>query len=297
MIGIVTVTYNSADVIDEFLSSLVGQTFTDWRLYVVDNASKDRTLERVRPKAAADARIIILDRPDNLGVAVGNNLGTRAALADGCETVLLLNNDTVFPADLLGEMRKQLDELDADMVIPKILYFDPPTKLWAAGGAFRPYRAMANMHFGADEEDAGQYDTARRVDYSPTCCMLIRKSVFDRIGLMDENFFVYADDADFCYRAKIADLRLWYTPVPILFHKVSSLTGGFSDFSILHATYGRVYLIRKHLGMLAHFWLPIYQMLFLIRIIMPGYGWKRFRLLREAYRRAMAQTISQANPS
>jgi GT2 family glycosyltransferase len=297
MIGIVTVTYNSADVIDEFLSSLNGQSFTDWRLYVVDNASKDRTLEKVRPKAAADARIIILDRPDNLGVAVGNNLGTRAALADGCETILLLNNDTVFPADLLGEMRKQLDELEADMVIPKIMYFDPPTKLWAAGGAFLPYRAMANMHFGADEQDIGQYDTTRRVDYSPTCCMLIRKSVFDRIGLMDEKFFVYADDADFCYRAKVADLKLWYTPVPVLFHKVSSLTGGFSDFSILHATYGRVYLIRKHLGVLAHFWLPIYQILFLIRIIMPGYGWKRFRLLREAYRRAMAQTISQADPS
>jgi GT2 family glycosyltransferase len=297
MIGIVTVTYNSADVIDDFLSSLEDQNFTDWHLYVVDNASKDRTLEKIRPKAALDARIIIIDKADNLGVAVGNNLGTRAALADGCETILLLNNDVVFAADLLSELRASLDEFGADMITPKTMFFDPPTKIWAAGGAFLPYRAMANFHYGEGEEDVGQYDVARRVDYSPTCCMLIRRSVFDRIGLMDENFFVYADDAEFCLRAKKADLKLWYTPKPILFHKVSSLTGGNSDFAILNATYGRIYMIRKHLGRLARYWLLIYQLAFIIRIVMPGYGWKRFLLLRQAYRRAMAKNISQANPS
>lgn len=291
MLGVVTVTYNSASVIDDFMESMACQSDGDWKLYVIDNASRDDTLEKISQRFGTDDRLVAVSNAGNVGVAVGNNQGIRAALEDGCDTVLLLNNDTVFPAELFREMRRALDRLGADMLIPKMRYFDPSTRIWCAGGGFLPFRAMANVHYGEGEEDRGQYDQPKRVDYSPTCCMLIRKSVFDRIGLMDENFFVYSDDAEFCYRALRADLSLWYDPTPVLFHKVSALTGGMSDFSILNATYGRVYMVRKHLGALAPWWLLLYQILFLVRIVMPGYGLKRFRLLRKAYRDAMARPL------
>lgn len=291
MLGIVTVTYNSESVIDEFLESMDRQLNNDWRLYVVDNASRDATLAKVCDRYGKNDRVIVIANTVNVGVAVGNNLGIRAALDDGCGSVMLLNNDTVFAEDLFSGMVAEQDRLGADMLIPKMKYFDPPTRLWCAGGGFRRLRAISIVHYGEDEEDIGQYDEAQQIEYSPTCCMLIRKSVFDKIGLMDENFFVYCDDSDFCYRAFRSGLSLWYSPAQVLYHKVSSLTGGQSDFSLFNVTYGRVYMIRKHLRATAFWWLLLYQILFVVRIVMPGYGWKRFLLLRKAYRDGVARAI------
>ena len=292
-IGVVTVTYNSSSVWDGFLESIQRQVGAEFTLYVVDNASRDDTVARVRRAAANDPRIVVIANPSNRGVAVGNNQGSRAALSDGCDTVLLLNNDTEFASDLFARLREQIDFLGADMLIPKMCYFEPKEMLWCTGGTFVPGQAFGVRHYGDHEIDRGQYDNARRIEYSPTCCMLIRRSVFEKIGMMDENYFVYCDDTDFCYRAWRNGISLWYTPEAVLLHKVSSLTGGHSDFTILNATRGKAYFIRKHLGIAKFFWLASYQLLFFSRILSPGYGWKRYRLLQKAFWEAMALPLPQ----
>ena len=98
-LGVVTVTYNSGKVIDGFLTSLLRQTHGNFILYVIDNASADRTLEQIA--ACGDRRIRVIANPDNRGIAEANNQGTQAALAAGCGLVLLMNNDTEFDAGLL----------------------------------------------------------------------------------------------------------------------------------------------------------------------------------------------------
>ena len=106
-IGVVTVTYNSEPVLEEFFDSLTAQTHKRFVLYVVDNASKDQTLEITRRRT--DLSVILIANAENLGVAKGNNQGILAAVNDGCECVLLLNNDTVFHADIIAQLYAGLE--------------------------------------------------------------------------------------------------------------------------------------------------------------------------------------------
>lgn len=286
VIGIVTVTYNSEAVIDDFLSSLQVQNYRDFMLYVVDNASSDKCLARVSEKFGNDSRCVVLANDDNLGIAVGNNIGIKRALKDGCSHVLLLNNDTVFDRDLLSGLLAAAEQHQALMVVPKITFADPVDTLWCAGGRFVALRGWATDHFGEGEKDLGQYDVARQIEYAPTCCMLIDRKVFDSIGLMDERFFVYYDDADFCFRAMKQGLALWYSPAVKLAHKVSSLTGGtYSRFSVTQLTRGKVIFMRKHFRQPLLFGLlAMYQVFLLRRIFSSAYGGIRsFHISQSAY--------------
>jgi GT2 family glycosyltransferase len=244
-IGIVTVTYNSSSVIQPFMDSLLKQSYANFLFYAVDNASSDTTLQLLAEYR--DSRLTVVANQGNVGVAEGNNIGIRAALEDGCRFVLLINNDTVFDSDLISKLLDGFREYQCDMITPKILYFDPPDRIWCAGGAFTRWRASAR-HFGYGRKDNGRFNQARQVDYSPTCCMLIKKEVFERIGLMDAKYFVYFDDTDFCLRARQAGMRLLYFPEVRLYHKISSLTGQGSAFAIRYLTRNHVYYSLKHFG-------------------------------------------------
>jgi GT2 family glycosyltransferase len=281
-IGIVTVTFNSAAVLDDFLHSLLRQTCSDFALYVVDNASSDDTLERLA--AARDPRIIVLPNRLNVGVAEGNNIGIRAALRDACSSVLLLNNDTVFGPDLLAKLAAALGEYPADMVVPKIFFFDHPDTIWCAGGYFSALRG-ASGHYGMGQQDRGQFDAPRLVDYSPTCCMLVKREVFQRIGLMDAAYFAYFDDTDFCLRASRAALRLLYLPAATLRHKVGSLTAPVSNFAVRFHTRNHVYFVLKNYprwrallySAAYYFYLPLKYLLLLRRPASFAAAEKAFR--------------------
>jgi GT2 family glycosyltransferase len=244
LIGVVTVTFNSGTVIRGFMDSVLKQTPAKFILYLVDNASSDDTLKLVAQYQ--DVRVVVIACQTNLGVAEGNNLGIRAALKDGCTSVLLVNNDTVFDSDLVSKLVAGLEEYQCDMIVPKILNFDHPDRIWCAGGYFSRIRA-ASGHFGDGQKDRGQFDQPRAVDYSPTCCMLVRREVFYGIGLMDANYFVYFDDTDFCHRAYRAGKRLFYKPSARLLHKVGSLTGGVrSEFTLRYCTRNHTYYLLKN---------------------------------------------------
>src|ERR1700751_1947832 len=98
-IGAVTVTYNSGQVIDGFMASMLRQTHPDFALYVVDNASSDQTLERVGQHK--DPRVSVIRNQKNVGIAEANNQGSEAALAAGGGDDLFVNNDTEFEPSLL----------------------------------------------------------------------------------------------------------------------------------------------------------------------------------------------------
>jgi GT2 family glycosyltransferase len=243
LVGVVTVTFNSGKVVHGFIDSVLRQSHAEFVLYVVDNASSDETLKLL--SGYEDSRIMVIPNQVNVGVAEGNNVGIRAALKDGCTSVLLVNNDTEFDSDLVSKMLAGLEAHQCDMVVPKILYFDQPDKIWCAGGTLSRLRGSA-MHFGGDQKDDGSFDRPRAINYSPTCCMLIKREVFTRVGLMDSNYFVYFDDTDFCQRAYQAGVRFFYLPSARLLHKVGSLTGGSeSDFSTRYGVRNRVYYLLK----------------------------------------------------
>src|SRR6185369_1902431 len=107
-VGAVTVTYNSSAVLNDFLSSFLHQSYQDLRLYIVDNASTDDTLTQVA--RVASPGICVIANAENVGIATGNNQGIHAALEDGCDSILLMNNDTAFGPDLVGKLVSGISE-------------------------------------------------------------------------------------------------------------------------------------------------------------------------------------------
>ncbi|HZP18380.1 MAG TPA: glycosyltransferase family 2 protein [Terriglobales bacterium] len=279
-VGVITITYNSGSVIDGFLASLLQQSYSNFVLFAVDNASSDQTLRKLANYR--DPRIRVIANQRNLGFAEANNQGLEAAIQDGCELLLLMNNDTEFGASLIEKLVAGLDEHACDMTAPKILFHDHPGKVWSAGGGLDPRRGYSGFHYGYGETDGGRFDAPRRVDHAPACCLLARKEVFERIGMLDGRYFTYVEDTDFSYRAMRAGLKLMYIPEARVLHKAHSLTGGASSkFMMRYVTRNRAYFMLKHLGWRrALCYLPAYQAHLLLQLLLRRCNLSMF-LLRE----------------
>jgi GT2 family glycosyltransferase len=227
------------------MTSMQSQTHKNFVLYVVDNASADNTIARLHDYD--DNRVVLIRNNENMGVAFGNNQGIKASLADRCEYVLLINNDTVFGCDLLQVLLDGLDKYKCDVIVPKILYNDEPERIWFVGGYFNKLKFYYNVHIGFNQIDHGQYNDIMTIEYAPTCCMLLKSSVFSKVGLMDERYFVYFDDVDFCFNVVRDGFVMKVLPKATLYHKVSTSTGGqYSDFSIKYGMRNRVYFLTKY---------------------------------------------------
>jgi GT2 family glycosyltransferase len=144
------------------------------------------------------------------------------------------------------------------MAVPKILYYNT-NLIWMAGGKMDNWRALG-VHAGYNAPNKG-FDTIEPITYAPTCFMLIDHAVFDRIGIMDEKYFVYCDDTDFVYRAIQQGFKMIYTPHVVIDHKVSVSTGGDnSSFYIYYSNRNKIYFIRKHYRLLRK-WIALAYML------------------------------------
>jgi hypothetical protein len=171
------------------------------------------------------------------------------------------------------------------MAVPKISYYSEPRKIWYAGGHFDRWKGYMGVHEGLDETDRDQFEQSRQVEYAPTCCMLIRREAFDKVGLMDEQYFVYADDTDFCFRALRNGLKLFYLPTTTLLHKVSSLTGAEdSKFTSRHLTRSHIYFIRKNLGIWrSACYLPAFQIKLFYKLLSRVVDWDGFLVREKAF--------------
>ena len=293
-IGVVTVTYNSEVVIGDFMESMLKQLHRSWRLYIVDNSSSDRTLELLTEYS--DPRVVVIRLSVNVGVAEGNNVGIRAALSDACTSVLLINNDTVFEPELISRLHQGLETHDCHMIVPKILYFGTPDKIWCAGGAFSRLRGRPKS-LGYRQKDDGRFDRPQQVDFGPTCCMLLTREVFESIGMIDPKYFIYFDDADLCLRAHRAGLRLIYSPDARLFHKVSSLIGHRSKTSVRYVTRNHVYFVLKHFRLVENlYYLPICQAHIVVRCLLAKDSVRAFFIAQKAFWEGIAVYRSTRKP-
>jgi GT2 family glycosyltransferase len=250
-IGVVTVLYNSSSVLPGFFASLGPQTLQDFHVWAVDNASTDNSVAQCH--AYAD-RITVIANETNRGVAAGNNQGIVAALEAGCDTILLLNNDVEFGAELFAELYDGLAANQCQITAPIMYYFDRPDVVWSAGGKFQPLLGYRCNLLEDGTRDVGQFTKPTRIEHAPTCCVLFRRSVFAKVGLMDERYFVYHDDTDFMLRCLKLGESMFLLPHAHLLHKVSSLTGGSeSEFSIRMGTRNRIFMLTKFMGRLVGF--------------------------------------------
>ena len=286
-IGAVTVTYNSARLLDDFLRSTDAQTHADWHTWLIDNASRDGTVEALRARSLDPARYTLVANRDNVGVAAGNNQGILLALEGRCDWVLLINNDTIFPARLFENLLGVATQRGWKVIVPKIHYDTPAGHIWYGGGGFDAGKGHTGFHSGIGDRDTGQFDAQATVEYSPTCCMLIHRSVFEDVGLMDESYFAYFDDTDFCWRLRQSGIAIGYAPEQTLVHKVGGSTGGTdSPFYARLTARNRLHFLRKHFGAMAPFrWLPVFLPYYVFRYLLKSWN-------PTAFSAAMAGTLA-----
>ena len=259
-IGLVTITYNSVDVLKGFLDSTFKQTFQNFVIYIIENNSQDNTLTLL--EKYNDERIVLIKNSENVGVAKANNQGIKLALKDGCSQVLIINNDIEFEEQLFDKMLNIQKENNCSLVVPKMMYYDNPTHIWYAGSDFVKTKGFLPIHKGMRQKDEGKFDGIFQVEYAPTCCLLVKKQVFEDVGFMDEKYFVYFDDTDFSYRVLIDGRhKLFYFSDVKFYHKVGSLTKSVdkdnkkeyrSDFFIKQNTRNHVYFLKKMGGIYAY---------------------------------------------
>lgn len=239
-VGIVLVNYNGEKFQNDCIRTLKKSTYNNYEIIVVDNNSTDNSIKLLREEFP---NTVIIETGENTGVARGNNIGIKHALENKCEYVLLLNNDTEVDKEML---KKMVDKADQETLVTcKMYYHDPDNLIWCAGGEIK-WSKGTTLHYGEGKYDEFQFNESKYVEYTPTCCLLVHRSVFENIGLMDEKYFMYYDDTDFCVRVNRAGFKIWYEASALLWHKVSSSSGGSeSPTSIYYGNRNRLYFIDK----------------------------------------------------
>lgn len=188
-IFVIILNYNGGDGLRLCLDSVYKLNYPNFEVVVVDNNSSDNSFEEARRRFR---KFHFIKNNHNIGFAGGNNVAIKWALEKMAEYVFLLNNDAIIEKNTLTKMVEAMEQ-DQDLGISSpIIYQGESDKIWFAGGKIN-WLKMKTEHNDAKRQ---------KTDYITGCAMLIRKNVFAKIGLLDERFFLYYEDADFSYRTR-----------------------------------------------------------------------------------------------
>ena len=219
------------------LDALKQCTFPGLTVIVVDNGSTDDSIARIQ---AAHPDVLLLESKTNLGFAGGNNIGIRYALAHNADYVWLLNNDTEPAPDALSALVSKALTNDRIGAVASICYYaDAPSTVqaWAGG--------QVNLWVGRSLNS-----TKPRVDdwfdALNGASMLVVRTAIEDAGLLDEGFFLYWEDTEFCLRLRKKGWRLAAAPDSRVLHKVSASTGGDSLVLTRYSTASGLRLLRLH---------------------------------------------------
>jgi hypothetical protein len=223
------------------------------RIVIVDNSSTSDGLSQVRKMVNGKWKMEIILNEVNLGFAAGNNTGIKCALSHGAKYIMVLNNDTLVDENLLTELVACLEENpEAGVVSPKIYFAkgyefhkdrykdkDLGKVIWYAGGVI-DWKNVYGKNFGVDDVDRGQFDKRKQVDYATGSCSLFSAKALTNVGLYDERYFMYFEDADLSMRLKKNGFKILYEPKAFLWHKVAQSSGIGSDLNDYFITRNRM---------------------------------------------------------
>jgi GT2 family glycosyltransferase len=218
-VWIVVLNWNRPQDTVRCVSSLRQLDYPAYRILIVDNGSTDESVGVFRELSDID----LLVNDHNLGFAAGNNRGIEYAMEHEADYILLLNNDTTVSSSMLSTL-VEAAESDPRIGIagPIIYYADRPAEVWFAGMHLRHglYVVRKGLHL------APPLAPIEEVDFISGCGMLVRRGVWERVGLFDSRFFMYYEDLDLCVRAKKSGYRIVCATQASMWHALSTSTGG-----------------------------------------------------------------------
>lgn len=248
-IVIILVNYNGKQYNTACIESiLAGKGGYEKKIYVVDNASRDDSMQILQERYGDSAEIELIRLDDNYGFSYANNVGIHKALEEGAEYVLLLNNDTEIAPDMLEMLIQCAQRHPGSMIAPKIYYSDHREVIWSAGGGVSPVIRKAR-HIGLDQTDRGQFETERKIGFATGCALLIPAPVIEKAGVLDERFFLYYEDTEYSFRLQKLGISIYYCPRAVMYHKVGASSKG-ADSPLCAYYIARNWLLcnHEHLG-------------------------------------------------
>lgn len=228
MISLITVNYNTAGDTLGLLRSLEAQTDKDFDVFVVDNASREEDRAALGTYAGTSPLHLDLILSDkNRGFSGGNNTAVRKALEQGSRWLVLINNDTTVPEDFISSLRPQLERDAAVIGIPL-----QESGRTAYAGIVRWLKPTLPHVYDLNERDALLERDCPL--YAIGGGVAIHRDVFNRIGTLDERYFLYFEDADFSMRACHAGVPVRFLDAPVIAHAVSRSTTSLGSPALLY---------------------------------------------------------------
>jgi GT2 family glycosyltransferase len=227
-VAIIILNWNSYNDTFECIKSLESLTYPYFHVFLVDNASQDGSFDKLQ-QDYKDGKfhipITFIQTGANLGFAGGNNVAIKEAYNQGYQYFWMLNNDTVVDPNALTPLVETLEKDRQVGIVGSKIYYYGTNKIWFAGGKVNTWTG-ATKHIGIKEEDKGQYDQVKEVDYITGCSLFFRQELLESVGYMYEDYFLYFEETDWCIRVKQKNWVIKYIPESIVYHKVSVSSGG-----------------------------------------------------------------------
>lgn len=224
---VVILNWNGIEDTLRCLLSLQQQTYKNFKIAVVDNGSSDSSIERLLEISEGDNNIILIRNGRNLGFAGGVNTGIKYALNHSFDAVVLLNNDAVADKSWLENLVNAVENTDASIITGLLLRSDGKS-IDSTGDFF----SIWGMSFPRNRNKSPK--TAPQSGYifgATGGASIYKTSLFRDIGLFDEAFFAYYEDADMSFRAQLAGYKVYYTKDAVAYHAQGATSNKIPGFT------------------------------------------------------------------
>jgi GT2 family glycosyltransferase len=250
-IAIIIINWNTYQLTFNCLKSLKACTYNNKTIFLVDNGSEDGSGDKI---ALEFPDINFIKNEINEGFTGANNKALKVILKQNFDYVLLLNNDTVVKPNFLSLLEARMDS-DQNLAATQPLILDFPNKntIWNAGGSFNSFFCLFKTRCkGMIYNPKLKIDTYTQ--WISGCCILVKIAVIKKVGLLDNRFFIYFEDADWSIRMTNLGYKLGVVPESIIYHHSSgsnvknntSSEGNLSPYSHYLNVRNHIYLIKKH---------------------------------------------------
>lgn len=212
LISIIIVGYNAKKWLKECLDSVYAQTYQNFEIIFVDDASTDGSSAFLRDNYP---RVKVIVNKENSGFAKNNNIALKETRG---EYILLLNTDTRIEQNFLEKLIKAFQEIpNLGVVQPRLILMYQPDKLDVCGTFWTSFGLL--YHYGSyKDRNREKYNKNMPIFSGKGACLLIKREVIDRVGLFDDDFWGYYEETDFCHRVWLAGYECWYYPHADCYH-------------------------------------------------------------------------------
>ena len=209
----------------ECLDSVSRLSYPNKFIVVVDNGSSDDSVSSIR---TCHPSVEVIETGENLGYSGACNVGIHFAIKRDADYLLIMNNDTIVDSEMVSHLLNAAEQIGFLSILSPIIYYYYSNKIWYAGAKWNN-RLLNFQHIGQGTLDTGQLREIEETAYACGCAMFFHLDVARKVGFFDNDFYLYFEETDWCYRARQYGIKSYLAPHAKMWHKVGSSSGGFAS--------------------------------------------------------------------